>query len=167
MKANILIGREAYQEARALMMEYPLDRHPLTNEEQYETYYWIAKSYLAEGNIDLALQYYATSAYYDVITCYTASRSLVQTARLLLQKQDIDHAYRYITHAYEGAYQIDARTSQEEVAQFMPDITDAYESLEKRRYAQLFTVLILTLFLLTFSIVVLAFTRRIHNRLYF
>lgn len=165
VKANILIGREAYQEARALMMEYPLDRHPLTNEEQYETYYWIAKSYLAEGNIDLALQYYATSAYYDVITCYTASRSLVQTARLLLQKQDIDHAYRYITHAYEGAYQIDARTSQEEVAQFMPDITDAYESLEKRRYAQLFTVLILTLFLLTFSIVVLAFTRRIHNRL--
>ena len=165
VKANILIGRQAYQEARALMKEYPLDRHPLTNEELYETYYWIAKSYLAEGNIDLALQYYATSAYYDVISCFTASRSLVQTARLLLQKDDIDHAYNYITHAYEGASQIDARTSLEEVAQFMPDITDAYESLEKRRYAQLFTVLMLTSLLLVFTIVVLAFTRRIHNRL--
>lgn len=164
VKANMLISLQEYRQSRALIEEY-LHQHQNTNADLAELYYWIGKSYLAEGDAEHALQYYATSAYYDVVTPLKSSRAMVQCARLSLQRQDIEHAYRFITTAYEGASEIDARICLVEVAQFMPDITKAYESLEKRRYHQLFVVLLISLLLVVISITFLFFTRRYHKRL--
>lgn len=165
IKANVLLSQGKTDEARELVESYRDNYCQNTNDEFTTVHYWLAKCYLAEGDTDKALQHYAASARYDILASHKSSRSLVQTARLALNKGQINRAYKYITHASQEAYKIDARTCLDEATRVMPDIVDAYEKLEKKRYYQLSTFLLITLFLLVFSITALVFMRRFHRRL--
>ena len=165
IQVNILLNQGKPQEALELMESFVKNYCPNTNDDMAMVHYWMAKCYLAQGNTDLALQHFATSARYDIVASHKSSRSLVRAARLALEKGQINRAYRYITHASQEAYKIDARICLDEAAQVMPDIVDAYEKLEKKRYTQLRTFLLITLFLLVFSFSALVLMRRFQHRL--
>ena len=165
IKANVLLGQGKPQEALALLESFVEKYSQNTNDEMAMVHYWMAKCYLADNDTDRALQHFATSARYDIISSSKSSRSLVRAARLALNKGQINRAYRYITHASQEAFKIDARICLNEAAQVMPDIVNAYEKLEKRRYSELRTFLLITLFLLVFSVSALVFMRLLHQRL--
>ena len=162
---NVLLGQGKTREARELMESFAKNYSQDTNDDMAMIHYWIAKCYDAEGNTDLALEHFATSARYDIISSYKSSRSLVRAARLALKKGQINRAYKYITHASQEAYKIDARTCLNEAAQVMPDIVVAYEKLEKKRYSEVLTSLVITLFLLVISIGALVLTHHFRQRL--
>ena len=165
IKSNVLLSQGKIQEALDLLESYSRNYSQNTNDELTTIHYWTAKCYLAGGDSDKALQNFAASARYDIMASRKSSRAMIQAARLALKKGQINRAYKYITHASQEAYKIDGRTCLDEAAKVMPDIVDAYEKLEKKRYYQLSTVLLVTLFLLVFSITALAFMRRFQRRL--
>ena len=162
---NVLLSQGKTREARELMESFARNYSRDTNDDMAMIHYWIAKCYDAEGDTDLALEHFATSARYDIISSYKSSRSLVRAARLALKKGQINRAYRYITHASQEAYKIDARTCLNEASQVMPDIVVAYEKLEKKRYSEVLTFLVITLFLLLISVGALVLTHRFRQRL--
>ena len=115
--------------------------HPIKDKSVLN--YLIAKTYVAEGNDDQALRYYALSASCDIANADRASRSLVQAAKLMLKKGDVTKAYSYIDIAYTGAITSDAHVCMKEVIAIMPSIADAYEKLNKKRIWELSLLLIL------------------------
>lgn len=165
IKTNVLLSEGKNREARELMESYERNYSQNTNDDKTTIHYWLGKCYQAEGNMDKALEHFASSARYDILSSHKSSRALVRAARLALGKGQINRAYRYITHASREAYKIDARICLSEAAEVMPDIIEAYEKLEKRRYFQLRTILLITLLLLVFSICALFFMRRLQIRL--
>ena len=165
IKTNMLLSEGRNREARELIESFERNYSQNTNDENTIIHYWLGKCYQAEGNIDKALEHFATSARYDIISSHKSSRSLVRAARLALSKGQINQAYRYITHASREAYKIDANICLNEAAEVMPDIIEAYEKLEKKRYFQLRSFLLVTLLLLVFSISALFFMRHLQVRL--
>ena len=142
-------------------MEAFMKSRPLPTDEMAILHYCIAKTYKLERNMDMALTHYAMSACYDLEQGCKPSRSLIQTARILKNKGEIKKAFTYITRAYEDATVADARICLEEIAAFMPDITSAYDRLNKRRFKEIVLILILLAFFLVASIASLMVARRL------
>ena len=164
INANILIGKGETAEARK-MLESFLEKGEHNTDEHAIIHYWLAKTYRADGNKDKALEHYATSARYDFIGPYKASRSLVQTSRLLLEKGQIDKAYKYITRNYEDAIQADANICLNEIENLMPVIISSYNRLEKQRLRQIAIALAVVLILLVISTAALVGIRSLQVRL--
>lgn len=164
IKATILIEQGQTESARK-MMEELLSGPNRSPDDLAIIHYYIGKSYREEGNTDMALKHYAISSRYDFLGPFRASRSLVQTSRLLLRKNQIEKAYQYITRNYEDAIQADARLCLNEIADFMPEIITSYNQLEKKHFNQLVIILFVSVFLLLISILALAYVATLRNRL--
>ena len=145
--ADVLISEGKSDEARKMLLEY-LENKNNPDQDLAIIHYWIAKTYKAEGNKDKALMHYAISARYDLAGSTRASRSFIQVSALLLEYGQMERANRYIRRAYQDAVKADARICQEEIAQFMPDITSTYDSMTTRRIREfIYTMILLALFL--------------------
>ena len=128
-------------------------------------HYYIGKTFRDEGNDDEALKHYAISSRYDFAGVRRASRSLVQTTRILLKKNRIQQAYTYTIRNYEDAITADARLCLNEIANYMPEVISSYNRLEKHRYSQLVTFLAFSLILLIISATGLLYVLRLQSRL--
>lgn len=164
VNASLLLEQGQPEKARQLMLDFEKS-HDQSFDNQAIIHYWIAKTYREEGNLDKALEEFATSARYDFIGPYKASRSLMQTAKLLLEKGQIVRAYHYITRNYRDAVVADARICLDEIADFMPDIIVSHEMQERKRVRQLILTLSFILLLLVVSIIALGIVRRLQKRI--
>ena len=145
-----------YTQARDSLEAYLYNGdHPIKDKSVLN--YLIAKTYVAEGNDDQALRYYALSASCDIANADRASRSLVQAAKYMLKKGEVTKAYSYIDIAYTGAITSDAHVCMKEVIAIMPSIADAYEKLNKRRIWELSFLLILMV--LSFGVILFGLVR--------
>ena len=164
VNAGIMIENGQAAEARDMLLRH-LSHPGLTVSDQSILHYWIAKSYNAQGLTDDALEHFATSARYDLITPVKASRALVNTARLLQQKGQPAKAYSYITRAYEDATECDAIICLGEIADIMPVITAAYNDREQERTSWLIASIALLLTLVAASGLILLVSRKYHRQI--
>lgn len=162
IKAGILIDEGKAEQARSLLEQFNTAKER-TLYELAISHYWMAKAYREEGRTDKALEEFAISARYDFIGPYKASRSLVQTSKILLEKGQIVRAYNYITRNYRDAVDADARICLDEIAELMPVITSSYESREHRRMQQLRLSLAFALVLLLVSVITLIVVRELQK----
>lgn len=127
-------------------------------------HYCIAKTYRLEGNRDKALEHYATSACYDLNHGVRASRSLIQTARIVLSMGLTRKAFSYITRAHEDAVISDARICLSEISAFMPEVISSYEQLNSRRFQDVYVIVFLLALLLAGAVIGLFYGRRYQKR---
>lgn len=164
VNASLLMDEGKHAKAREMLEKFEKSRDQ-SFDNQAIIHYWIAKTYRAEGNLDKALEEFAVSARYDCIGPYKASRSLMQTAKLLLEKGQIVKAYQYITRNYRDAIEADARICLDEIADFMPEIISSHEMQEKKRIRQLTVTLSVILLLLAVSILALVIVQQLQRRI--
>ena len=164
VNAGIMIENGQSGEARQMLQDYMSGINPSPREYSVLNY-WIAKTYSAEGDIDKALAHFATSAFSDMITPVKSSRSLVNTARLLMQKKQTDKAYAYITRAYHDASESDANICLNEIADILPDITEAHQAKERSRLSWLWASVVFLVSLVTAAFLVLLISRKYHRQI--
>lgn len=141
-------------------LERYLNMDPTNPDELSILHYCIAKTYRREGDNDRAFTHYAISARYDLSTGVRSSRSLIQTARYAMFNGQIDRAFAYITHAYNGATLSDARVCLEEISDFMSEIIASYDLVNKQRFNAILVILVLLAMLLAGSIISIVIIRR-------
>ena len=100
VNAGIMIENGMPEEARTMIETY-LAAGDVSVDDLASLHYWIAKTYEAQGLIDKALEYFASSARYHMLIPVKSPRALVNTARLMMGKRQVAKAYSYITLAYE------------------------------------------------------------------
>ena len=127
-------------------------------------HYCIAKTYRLEGDMDKALVHYAISARYDLGHGVRASRSLIQTARMVMAKGQTRKAFSYITRAHQDAVLSDARICLTEISAFMPRILSSYEQVNRRRFQDIYLIILLMALLLALAVAGLYFARRYQKR---
>lgn len=152
-------------EAARKELQHYLQMHPTSSDELSILYYCLAKTYRLDGDIDQALTHYAISAHYDLREGVRSSRSLIQTARMAMQKGQTDRAFSYITRAYDDATQADARICLEEIAGFMPEIISSYTLMTERRINDITLIVILLALIIAIFVTALFFLRRYHAQI--
>ena len=150
--------------ARKELLHY-LSKNPTDPDELSILNYCLGKTYQQEGDLDQALTYNAISAYYDLIEGVRSSRSLIKTARLAMESGQTNRAFSYITRAYDDATQADARVCLEEISRFMPEVITSYDQLNKKRFRDVFLILLLLALFLTACIVILFIVRKYQVRI--
>lgn len=128
-------------------------------------HYCIAKTYRLEGDMDKALVHYAISARHDLSHGVRASRSLIQTARMVMARGQIRKAFSYITRAHQDAILSDARICLTELSAFMPGVMSSYEQVNRRRFQDIYLIIFLMALLLALAVAGLYFARRYQKRL--
>lgn len=135
-------------------LEARLETGTLTPVEKTHLYYWMAKTWLEEGNTEQAMIAYARSAAQDWGAIIGNSRSSIILSRLLYLDGDIYRAYRYVTRAYADARRADNRVSLNEISHSFSFIISAYEKRAAEHAARLRWLVFFLLSLL----LILAFT---------
>ena len=164
VNAGVQIDEGKYLQARE-MLENALKDSDLSVSDLSAIHYWLAKTYRAEGDTDGELQHYAISAKYDMLIPVRATRSMANTARLLYEKGAVGKAFFFITNAYEGATQSDARICLDEIAAVMPVITASFDDQEQRKISSLTVSIQLLILLLVTSLILLFVLRQFQGKL--
>lgn len=162
--AGIMIENGKAAEARQLLQDYMSGITPSLREDSVLNY-WIAKTYSAEGKIDEALIHFAASACSDMLTPVKSSRSLVNTARLMMQKKQTDKAYSYITRAYHDALESDAIICLNEISDILPTITEAHKSKEQSRLSWLWASVVFLVSLVAAAFLLLLTSGKYHRQI--
>lgn len=129
--------------------------------------YYKAVSYEYDGKADDAAHWYVESAINDIKCAVKENASLYSLAKILLQRGDVERAFRYTTVAHRDALTYGSRLRPFQIIQSFPEIQDAYErQMEKRdRLTSLFIVLMSVLATLFFgtAMYLIVFVRRQHK----
>ena len=146
-------------------LEHYQSKNPTDPNELSILNYCLGKTYQQEGNRDKSLTHYAISAYYDLIEGVRSSRSLIKTARMAKESGQTNRAFSYITRAYDDATQADARVCLEEISRFMPEVILSYDQLNKKRFRDVFLILLLLALFLTACIIIIIIIRQYQVRI--
>ena len=164
VNAGIMIENGMPEEARAMIEDF-LSSGEVSVDDLASLHYWIAKTYEARGLTDKALEYFASSARYHMLIPVNTPRALVNTARLVMDKKQVAKAYSYITLAFEEATESDEYLGLNEIAAILPEITNEYNSIEKRSLDVLQGSVIILLLLVAAAIVILLILRKYHRQI--
>lgn len=164
VNAGIMIENGMTEEARGMIEDY-LSTSDASVDDLASLHYWIAKTYEAEGQTDKALEYFASSARYHMLIPAKSPRALVNTARLMMGKKQVAKAYSYITLAYKEATESDETLCLSEIAPILPEITNEYDSIEKKSLAVLQASVLILLFLVTAAVLILLILRKYHRQI--
>ncbi|RZJ73249.1 DUF6377 domain-containing protein [Flavobacterium sp.] len=99
--------------------------------------YLLGDIFWAQGNRELATQYYARSATADVKSAVKDNASAQTLALIFFAKGDIDKAYRYTKSAIEDATFCNAKFRTVKISEFYSIINTAYQEKETKRNEQL------------------------------
>ena len=146
-------------------LEHYQSKNPTDPSELSILNYCLGKTYQQEGDRNKSLTHYAISAYYDLIEGVRSSRSLIKTARMAKESGQTNRAFSYITRAYDDATQADARVCLEEISRFMPEVILSYDQLNKKRFRDVFLILLLLALFLTACIIILFIIRQYQIRI--
>lgn len=146
------------------ILERVIDSRQNSSDDLAILHYCMAKTYRQEGDPDRALVHYAVSARYDLGHGVRASRSLIQTARLVLSRGQTRKAFSYITRAHDDAVLSDARICLTEISAIMPEVLSSYENLNSRRFQDIYIIVFLLVLLLSGAVIGLLYVRRYQRR---
>ena len=164
VNAGIMIENGMPEEARTMIESY-LAADDVSVDDLASLHYWIAKTYEAQGLIDKALEYFASSARYHMLIPVKSPRALVNTARLMMGKRQVAKAYSYITLAYEEATESDENLCLSEIAAILPEITNEYNSIEKKNLSVLQGSVIILLLIVAVAVLILLILRKYHRKI--
>ena len=164
VNAGIMIENGMPEEARTMIESY-LAADDVSVDDLASLHYWIAKTYEAQGLIDKALEYFASSARYHMLLPVKSPRALVNTARLMMGKRQVAKAYSYITLAYEEATESDENLCLSEIAAILPEITNEYNSIEKKNLSLLQGSVIILLLIVAVAVLILLILRKYHRKI--
>lgn len=165
LQSNILIREGKTEEARRILEE-KIERGTSGYYNLSLLYYWVARTYQAEGDSRNTLLNLVRSARYDYLTPIRDYASPNHLTRMFYERGDIDRAYQYVTRSYTDAGKVGSRLRQSQMASLLPTIVQAYERQEQQRAAQLRLLvfgLLATLLGMSFMMTLL---RRNHRRLH-
>lgn len=121
-----------YDKARQVVFDR-LHSCKVNDREKAALYYWLAKTYGAQGDKDKEIMNYAISSDYDKKAPVKASRSMVNLARLMYEAEEYDRAFNYLITAYNDAIQSDARVALTEINRLLPEVITKYDDMVARR----------------------------------
>jgi hypothetical protein len=132
IESDNMIDNKEYEPALKILQSY-LDTLPPESHELGMFAYSIAHIYQQIGNIDEAVYYYALSSIADLKSGIREYASLPRLAVLMMQKGDIDRAYRYLNCSMEDASESKSRLRTIEMSQIFQIVNNAYQQKEKKQ----------------------------------
>ena len=117
--------------------------------------------YAAAGYKDKGMLYLVKASILDKLSGNKSYTALQDLSRMLYERGDIDHAYRYMMVCMNDIMQSKAKSRLTNVASFLPIITAAHDKVvEEKRTTFIIYIITLVSFLLVLVIMVLLILRR-------
>nr|WP_314755235.1 DUF6377 domain-containing protein [uncultured Prevotella sp.] len=117
--------------------------------------------YAASGHKDKSILFLAKAAILDKLAGNKSYTALQDLSRMLYEKGDIDHAYRYMMVCMNDIIQSKAKSRLTNVAGLLPIITAAHDKVvEEKRTTFVIYIITLISFLLVLVVMVLLILRR-------
>lgn len=136
VKIHMLTEEGRWQEAEALNLELLSKYKP--NEHEYAMYaYDRARILEALERRPEMCEWFARSAMADIRTATKDNAALCSLAQSLLEFNDVDRAFRYVTISLNDALFYNAKLRPWQISGIMPDIEKAYREKEEQHKAHL------------------------------
>lgn len=111
--------------------------------DKAQLYFFLAKTYRAEGDRENEILHLAISAKYDIDPKMSVSRSLIRLAGLLYEDGYTSRSFKYLSAAYDIAVKSCNRVALEEANTFLPQVISSYEALKRSQSRRLVAVMLL------------------------
>ena len=121
-----------HSDSALYLLRARLPDSPSLSPEAASVYYHLAQVYITRNERDSAIRYLTLSALSDLSRGSRNYRSLPRLALLLLERGDVDRAYRYIHRSSDDAAGSHASKRQIEMAEYLPSIDAAYADARRR-----------------------------------
>lgn len=130
-----------------------------------KAYYFLAKEYLSQGDMDLAVKYFTLSAECDMRLAVKAYNALYELARILFRKGDIERADRYMRITLQDAYSSHYAARYEDVILSELEVMNALLKQQQQKKRAYLTTSFTVALLLVVAVIFLLLLSRYSTRL--